>query len=66
MQEDNDPKHIVNSTIKWKQWKVLNWPNQSPDLNSTEHAFHLLKRNPLKLTTTEEYYSTSPEKNIRR
>uniref|UniRef100_A0A0E9RZK0 Tc1-like transposase DDE domain-containing protein n=1 Tax=Anguilla anguilla TaxID=7936 RepID=A0A0E9RZK0_ANGAN len=27
-----------------KQWKVLDWPSQSSDLNPVEHAFHLLKR----------------------
>lgn len=46
MQQASNPKHIAN-TIKdfmGKNWKVLDWLIQSPALNSTEHAFHLLKR----------------------
>ena len=29
-----------------KKWKVLNWTSQSPDHNTFEHAFHLLKGKP--------------------
>lgn len=25
-----------------RQWNVLKWPNQSPDLNPVQHAFHFL------------------------
>ncbi len=36
MQQDNDSKHTSKSTSKWlkkNKIKVLEWPNQSPDLN---------------------------------
>ena len=36
MQHDNDIKHSSKSTKEWlkrKKWKVLEWPNQSLDLN---------------------------------
>lgn len=30
------------SNLKVKKWYVLQWPDQSPDLKPTEHAFELL------------------------
>ncbi|XP_069798460.1 transposable element Tc1 transposase [Narcine bancroftii] len=46
LQQDNDPKHAAKATnfFKAKNWKILEWPNQSPNLNPIEHAFHMLKR----------------------
>uniref|UniRef100_A0A8C6NVL2 Transposase Tc1-like domain-containing protein n=1 Tax=Nothobranchius furzeri TaxID=105023 RepID=A0A8C6NVL2_NOTFU len=46
VQMDNDLKHTAKATkefLKGKKWTVLQWPSQSPDLNPTECAFHLLK-----------------------
>ncbi len=36
MQQDNDPNHTSKFTSEWlkqNKIKVLEWPNQSPDLN---------------------------------
>lgn len=46
MQQDNDSKDIANTTKDFIRGNktALNWPSQSPDLNITEHAFHLLQR----------------------
>ena len=41
---DNDPKHTTKETQglpKAKKHNILQWPSQSPDLSSIEHAFHL-------------------------
>lgn len=47
VQMDNDPKHTtkaVQELLKAKKWTALKWPRQSPDLNTIELAFPLLKK----------------------
>ncbi len=45
MQQDNDPKHTSKPTSEWlKKIKVLEWPNQCPDLNPIEMLWHDLKQ----------------------
>ena len=72
MQHDNDPKHSSKSTKEWlkrKKWRVLEWPSQTPDLNSIEMLWGDLKRavharNPsitqLKRFCMEEWEKLSP------
>lgn len=43
---ENEPKHTATANkefLKEKKWNVTQWPSQLPDLNPTEHAFHLMK-----------------------
>ena len=46
VQIDNGRKHTAKATqepLKTKKWNILQWPSQSPGINATKHAFHLLK-----------------------
>ena len=43
---DNDPIHSAEAThalLKAKNWNILQWPTELPDLNPIEYAFHFLK-----------------------
>ena len=46
-QHDNDPKHtsnLVKGYLLDQHYEVINWPPQSPNLNSIENMWVLLKR----------------------
>ena len=73
-QQDNDPKHTSKMMKKWyedNEIDVMKLPSQSPDLNSIENLWRILKinvhkRNPkniedLKTFCVEEWNKITPE-----
>ena len=43
-QQDNYPKHAVKLYFKSKQFKLLSWPAQSPDLTPIETLWAIIKQ----------------------
>ena len=46
-QQDNDPKHTSKRAKEWMEDNnitLLDWPPQSPDLNTTEHLWNHMKK----------------------
>ena len=68
MQQDNNSKHTIKATeecFRAKEWNVLDWPDQSCNLNPAEHMFRSLKPSPkaeiLKMAAVQAWQSITRE-----